>query len=263
MKIQSITADRKQLVNALEMYLGIKPMYKGAPTFHYQVGDYTVMKDGSIEVEDDKADITLLRTLSTEGLLDNSWDEDREVIEIKLPYDGHTGNSLVNLTFMVASRSKLINKSIRCLDGFCINERFIEALLETAPATTEDFMKVVEEIDANSTNAGLEFTSDGIVFAGFPATEEPELIKAFMDLATLMNRMSLEQKRVQVASIETDNEKYAFRTWLLRLGMKGEAYKTTRKCLLENLAGNCAFRTEEQAEAFRENHRVKKAEVTE
>lgn len=263
MKIQSITADRKQLVNAIEKYLGVKPIYKGAPTFHYQVGDYTIGKDGSIEVEEALADYTMLRTLCTEGLIDNSWDEDREVIEIKLPYEGHTGNTLVNLTFMVASRSVLINKSIRCQGGFSIDERFIEILMEKEPATLEEFMQVVEEVDANSTNAGLEFAADGIVFAGFPATEDAELIKAFMDLAALMNKMSLEQRRVQLGSIEPENEKYAFRTWLLRLGMKGEAYKSTRKHLLANLAGNCAFRTEEQAETFRENHRVKKTEVIE
>lgn len=263
MKIKSMTADRKNLSNALGKHLGIKPDYLGAPTFKYQVGDYTVMKDGSLEVDDDKADITLLRTLHTEGLIDNSWDEEREVIEVKLPYDGHTGSSLTNLTFMVASRSKLINRSIRCLEAFTINERFIEALMEAAPETVEDFMAVVEKVDANSTNTGLEFLPDGISFSGFPAVEDAEVIRAYMDLASLMNQMSIKQKRVQATAIETDNEKYAFRTWLMRLGMMGEKYKNTRKHLLANLPGNCAFRTEAQAEAFKESHRVKKEEVNE
>ena len=262
MNIKCIAADRKQLINALGKHLGIKPNYLGAPTFKYQAGVYTVMKDGSVEVEDDKADITLLRTLHTEGLLDNSWDEDRELIEIKLPYDGHTGNSLINLTFMVAGRSKLINKSIRCLEAFTINERFIEALLEATPETLEDFTAVVERIDANSINTGLEFVPDGIVFTGFPLTEDAGAIKAYMDLASLMNKHSMERKRVNLAVAENDNEKYVFRTWLIRLGMKGNEYKETRKHLLVNLSGNCAFRTEEQVEAFRESHRVK-SEVTE
>lgn len=262
MNIKCIAADRKQLINAIGKHLGIKPDYLGAPTFKYQVGDYIVMKDGSVEVEDDKADVSLLRTLYIEGLLDNSWDKDREVIEVKLPYDGHTGNSLMNLTFVVAGRSKLINKSIRCLEAFTINERFIDALLEATPETVEDFMAVVEAIDANSTNTGLEFAADGIAFTGFPLTEDADAIKAYMDLASLMNRHSMERKRVNLMLAETDNEKYAFRTWLIRLGMMGKEYKETRKHLLANLSGNCAFRTEEQAEAFRESHRVK-SEVTE
>ena len=46
----------------------------------------------------------------------------------------------------------------------------------------------------------------------------------------------------QQSPINTDNEKYAFRTWLIRLGMTGNEYKSTRKLLLQNLSGNGAFR---------------------
>ena len=84
-----------------------------------------------------------------------------------------------------------------------------------------------------------------------------------MDLASLANKMALAQKRVQLNTSDDENEKYAFRGWLLRLGMKGDEYKNTRKILLENLDGNAAFRTADQAEAFREKHRVVKPEVTE
>ena len=42
---------------------------------------------------------------------------------------------------------------------------------------------------------------------------------------------------------ETDNEKYAFRCFLLRLGFIGSEYKEARKILLKNLSGNAAFRT--------------------
>jgi len=40
---------------------------------------------------------------------------------------------------------------------------------------------------------------------------------------------------------ETENEKHTFRTWLLRLGMIGDEYKTNRKTLLASLEGNGAF----------------------
>ena len=263
MLIKPLVADRKQIIKSLAEHLGVKPEYQGAPTFKYLIGDYTIMKDGSIEVEDSKADLTLLRTLNTEGLIDSSWDEDREVLEIKLPYKGHTGKTLVNLTYLVASRAKLINKSIRCLDAFSINERFLEKLQEVGPETIENFMQVVEAVDANSINAGLCFEEDGISFCGFPVSTDSETVKAYMDLASLANKMALVQKRVQLDTSDDENEKYAFRGWLLRLGMKGDDYKATRKILLENLDGNAAFRTFEQAEAFREKHRVIKPEVTE
>lgn len=261
MKIFSTVADRKQLVNTFGERLGIKPEYKGAPTFKYQIGPYTILKDGSIEVEDAEADLTLLRTLHTEGLVDDSWDEDRTVIEVTLPLAGHTGQTLTNLTFMMASKATLINKSIRCMGAFQINERFIEALVEKAPATTEEFMQLAEGVNANDINSGLEFTPEGISFIGFPTSENPDVVKAYMDLASLMNKQAISQKRVKFEAPVTDNEKYAFRVWLIRLGMNGADYKATRKILLDNLSGNCAFRTEDQAEAFREKHR--KQEVVE
>jgi hypothetical protein len=49
-------------------------------------------------------------------------------------------------------------------------------------------------------------------------------------------------KYASAKPINTDNEKYAFRTWLIRLGMTGNEYKSTRKLLLQNLSGNGAFR---------------------
>ena len=45
---------------------------------------------------------------------------------------------------------------------------------------------------------------------------------------------------------ETDNDKYAFRCFLLRLGFIGDEYKIARKALLRNLAGNSAFRYGDQ-----------------
>ena len=116
-------------------------------------------------------------------------------------------------------------------------------------------MTVVEAVDANSINTGLEFTPEGIAFTGFPLTEKANEIKAYMDLASRMNKHSMERKRINITLSETDNEKYAFRAWLNRIGMIGKEYKETRRHLLDNLPGNSAFRTEEQAEAFREKYR--------
>lgn len=255
MKILCTAADRKTLIKALGEKLGMKPEYQGAPTFMYKVGAYTIMKDGSIEVTEEEADIQLLRTLHTEGLIDNSWDEDRTVMEITLPLTGHTGQTLTNLTFMMASKAELINKSIRCMGAFCIDDRFVELLMERKPETVDDFLQLVEQTNANEVNSGLEFSPDGVHFIGFPECEEPEFVRAYMHLASLMNRQAIMQKRVRIEAPSMDNEKYIFRVWLIRIGMQGEEFKTTRKILMENLSGNAAFKTEEQAEAFREKHR--------
>ena len=54
--------------------------------------------------------------------------------------------------------------------------------------------------------------------------------------------MAKNSKRITAKERTVDNEKYAFRCFLLRLGFIGDAYKTSRKILLKNLDGNSAFR---------------------
>ena len=46
---------------------------------------------------------------------------------------------------------------------------------------------------------------------------------------------------------QTDNPKYAMRTWLLRLGFIGDEFKTAREMLTRNLEGDAAFRHGRQA----------------
>ena len=55
--------------------------------------------------------------------------------------------------------------------------------------------------------------------------------------------MALNQKRITAKEKPVDNDKYAFRCFLLRLGFIGEDYKTERKILLRNLSGSLAFKS--------------------
>ena len=54
--------------------------------------------------------------------------------------------------------------------------------------------------------------------------------------------MAKNQKRITAKPKENENEKYAFRCFLLRLGFIGDEYKTDRKVLLANLDGSSAFK---------------------
>ena len=55
--------------------------------------------------------------------------------------------------------------------------------------------------------------------------------------------MALNQKRITAKEKPVDNDKYAFRCFLLRLGFIGDDYKTERKILLRNLSGSSAFKS--------------------
>ena len=66
---------------------------------------------------------------------------------------------------------------------------------------------------------------------------------AYTQFIAAICKMSTEQKRITARVREVDNEKYAFRCFLLRLGFIGEEFKQSRKILLSNLDGSSAFKT--------------------
>ena len=88
----------------------------------------------------------------------------------------------------------------------------------------------------------LEITDAKVSFPWFPATPTPDEMNAYDTFICKLCEMARNQKRVSAAEKPTDNEKYAFRCFLLRLGFIGAEYKTARKILLKNLSGSSAFK---------------------
>ena len=88
----------------------------------------------------------------------------------------------------------------------------------------------------------VEITEEKINFAWFLYTEDGDEITAYTQFISRLCDMARDAKRVSSKPTETDNDKYAFRCFLLRLGFIGKEYKTVRKILLRNLTGNSAFR---------------------
>lgn len=74
----------------------------------------------------------------------------------------------------------------------------------------------------------------------FTLTGDENEATAYAQFITALVDMAATQKRVTAKAKELDNEKYAFRCVLLRLGFIGDDYKETRKILLRNLSGNSA-----------------------
>ncbi len=62
-------------------------------------------------------------------------------------------------------------------------------------------------------------------------------ITALCDTARKLHRVNTKEEKA------VENKKYAFRCFLLRLGLIGDSYKETRKVLMRNLSGSAAFRT--------------------
>ena len=88
----------------------------------------------------------------------------------------------------------------------------------------------------------LEITDTKVSFPWFPALPSPDEMKAYETFVCKLCEMARNQKRVSASEKPADNEKYAFRCFLLRLGFIGEEYKAARKILLKNLSGSSAFK---------------------
>ena len=72
---------------------------------------------------------------------------------------------------------------------------------------------------------------------------ETEEIEAYLKLIVALGEMAQNAKRVILKDKEVENQKYAFRCFLLRLGFVGPECKKERKVLLKNLAGSSAFKS--------------------
>ena len=273
-KYEKAVENRKVLVARLTELTGAEAVYTRVPRCAYEVGRFTVERDGSLTVEDE-ADETIIATLTAEGLIGEAIEEVTEETaedvteetaeetapenteteplsfpldaQISFPLAQHTAATLTNLINMIYSRGALLSKATS--GEFCVSKSLVDDLADCRFIRAQDvatFMKDQDESDL----AGLAFDEEKVTFTGFRAVPDAEHFQTFMKLAAAMNKMAITQKRVQAKKVDDSNEKYAFRIWLLRLGMTGEEYSADRKRLLENLTGHTAFRDEGERERW-------------
>lgn len=204
-------AERKELVKAISRITGIKAEYQGMPTTNFVIGDFTVTAEGAL-VYDDKIDAgELLNELAEagfEGTADKSEEKELKVSEpdiltIEMPADKVNTE---NLQKLLDAKGTLICKALG-----------IDSL-------------------------AFEIHEDRVSFPWF-VDPTPDHALAYTQFITAICRMSTEQKRITAKVREVNNEKYAFRCFLLRLGFIGEEFKQSRKILLSNLDGSSAFKT--------------------
>ncbi len=255
-------SDRKHLVSIITHETGIKATYKGVPSLAYCIGGITVEKDGTM-VWDENTDAATIQKI-TEALAAAGFEgagdkpqpakeptvqEEKEAAEpveltVSLPTTRHTGATLRNLLNLVYTRASLLNKALGT--SFRVEQGLTDALQDDAfTLTVESLLSAVAAYEDEHGKAldGITITPDEISFTSLPETAEPERLRAFTELVAMMNKQAIEQKRVQAKAVNEENEKYALRIWLTRLGMNGPEFKTTRKVLMENLTGHTAFRT--------------------
>ena len=284
--------ERKAMVAAVSKVLGEKPAYCGAPSFSYKVGTFEITKDGSLCFDDatDKATVARVCTALREaGFTSKDGENEASCGDTGEDKPIQTESTVEEPTAVDVAEIEPSRTETTLDEPTAVETEADEQIqMETSeePAPTEEAMAEADEdslsislprtlftemslknLDALLLSKGrlirhafdireatYTLTDDRITFAWLHGTITDETAKAYAEFISKLCQMARTQKRVTAKEKIVDNEKYAFRCFLLRLGMIGNAYKESRKILLQNLTGSSAFKSGHRKEA--EDHAI-------
>ena len=216
-------AKRKELVKVIADTTGAKAEYKFMPTCNYEIDYFTVTKDGTL-LFDDRADSEeveqVLEAIAAAGFECEPQDGEEETAgEVtEEPGNAPQGEN-VGLTVEIPLDKVAVGNLTKLIDAK-------GALIKRA--------RGAEDIR-------IEVKEDRVAFPWFSEVDTDHAA-AYTKFIAALCEMSRNAKRVTTKEKEVENEKYAFRCFLLRLGFIGAEYKKDRKILLENLTGSSAFK---------------------
>ena len=205
--------QRPKLAQEIGNILGTAPHYERVPSCAYDIAGYRLDKEGVLHIPEGAEETTkdLILQLRERGFQDDAEITEevpvqQDKLTIVIPRESLTDTALENLQKITANKQTLFQRAFRM----------------------------------DSTE--IEITDEKINFTWFPYTVDGDDIAAYTQFISRLCDMARDAKRVSSKPTETDNDKYAFRCFLLRLGFIGKEYKTARRILLRNLTGNSAFR---------------------
>jgi hypothetical protein len=108
----------------------------------------------------------------------------------------------------------------------------------------------------------IEFTDETVKFEWLKFGASDEVVKAWSDFLCTLVKFSRTAQRVTAKDKPSENEKFDFRVFGVRIGLKGDEHTQTRKMLARFLTGNSSFKTSACAERWNSKH-GKQAETTE
>lgn len=254
--------ERKAMVGIVGKAVSEKPVYCGAPSFSYKIGAFEITKDGGLCFDDatDEATVARVRTALREAGF-TAEDGENEASCAATAADESIRTEAAEIE---SSQTEAVEDNVLVQMGTPAEPAPTE---ETLTESNEDSLSIslprslftemaLQNLDALLLSKGrlirhafdireVTYTLEGdrITFAWLHGTITDKMAKAYAEFISKLCLMARTQKRVTAKEKIVDNEKYAFRCFLLRLGMIGSAYKESRKILLQNLTGSSAFKS--------------------
>ena len=192
-------------------------------------------------------------------------------VHIHVGAQGQTPRTIRNLVNIMAAHESLLVVALKLdqyrLGTFCkpVDSKFLQAINEQKPDTMTKLADVwyrSQNCDSGRSthynnsryhmlNLHATFTKGTIEFRLFQFNNPDRhfkgglhagMLKSYIQLCLALCNKAKEVRFADPTVQQTDNPKYAMRTWLLRLGFIGDEFKTARDILTRNLAGNAAWR---------------------
>jgi len=195
-------------------------------------------------------------------------------IHVHVDASSHTPKTLRNIVNIMASKEDLLYKALQVQverENYCkkADTRFLDELNHRKPKSMNEVERLwyngssgryhhYDDTRYHALNLHSVFSKGTIEFRLFNSTLHAGEIKSYIQPCLAISHQALVQRGASRSRTQSSNEKYTFRTWLLRLGLIGNEFKTARLQLLKNLEGNIAWRDPAQAEAQKERLAAKR-----
>lgn len=192
-------------------------------------------------------------------------------VHIHIGAQGHTPQSLRNLANIMASHESLIAEALKLdrsrMSRYCrtVDPNFLAKVNSRKPKTMAQLADIwytshgasygrnqhYNDSRYHMLNLHATFTKGTVEFRLFQF-DEPTAerrggihagqLKSYIQLCLALSQMAKDVRTASPKPQQSENPKYAMRTWLLRMGFIGEEFATARDFLTRNLTGDTAFR---------------------
>ncbi len=233
---------RKELAQVISGITGARAVYQFMPTCAYEIDFFTLTKDGTL-VFSDRSDTEIVEEV-LEGIAQAGFEcEAAEGCGDEQPAEEKTDDAAQDTAEAAADEDAADSEKTDTDEPI--------GLTVSIPLEKANAANLTKLLDAKGglikkalgiADLPIEIHEDGISFPWFSELPDADTAKAYTHFIAALCQMSKEQKRVTATEKDVENEKYAFRCFLLRLGFIGAEYKTERKILLRNLSGSSAFK---------------------
>lgn len=219
----NVTGERrKEMVEVISGIVGMRPVYMRMPTCNYVINNFTVTKDGTLQYDDRTTDEAVEKVLA--GLAQAGFEAETPAEEPAMETTAAEAGTAESETYGLTVELPLDAVQVGNLTN----------ILEAKGSLIKKALGVDD--------LRFEIKVDRIAFSWFESGLTTDEVNAYSKFVFALCEMSKNQKRITAKEKKVENEKYAFRCFLLRLGFIGDEFKAARKILLRNLSGSSAFK---------------------